>query len=147
MARIKIDLPEKFIFQTSLEVRVYDLNYGAHLGNDRVLALFHEARVRFFQFLGIANEKDGMEGEGVIMTDAAVVYKSESFLSDQLTIKVSIADLSGKSMDILYLIENSETGKEVARGKTGILCFNYDKRKISVFPEKYSKKLQELLKI
>lgn len=49
MARIKIDLPKNFIFNTSLPVRIDDLNYGRHLANDRVLALAHEGRIRFFQ--------------------------------------------------------------------------------------------------
>jgi acyl-CoA thioester hydrolase len=145
MARIKIELPNDFLFQTDMNVRVYDLNYGAHLGNDRVLAMFHEARVQFLQFLGITNERDGMDGLGIIMTDAAVVYKAESFLGDQLSIKVTVGDLTTKSMDILYLIENSSTGKEVARGKTGILCFDYKTRKISAIPDKYLKIIEDLL--
>jgi acyl-CoA thioester hydrolase len=145
MARIKLELPSEFLFQLELRIRVYDLNYGAHLANDRVLALFHEARVQFLQFLGISNEKDGMDGVGIIMTDAAVVYKAESFLGDLLTIKVAVADMTTKSMDLIYLIENSATGKEVARGKTGILCFDYNCRRIAAFPDKYLKIIEDLL--
>lgn len=144
MARIRIELPEKFLFETEMDVRVYDLNYGAHLGNDRVLAILHEARVRFFRFLGIDNEKDGLDGKGVIMTDAAVVYKSESFLGDSLRIKVAVSDVSTKAIDVLYLVLNCKTGKEVARGKTGILCFDYEKRKIADLPEHLIKKMMEL---
>jgi acyl-CoA thioester hydrolase len=145
MARIKIDLPEKFLFKTELSVRVYDLNYGAHLGNDKVLAIFHEARVQFLKNLGVDNEKDGFGGAGIIMTDAAVVYKAEAFLGDQLIVKVTAADITAKSMDVLYLIENKDTGKEVARGKTGILCFDYVSRKIAAIPESFLKKITELL--
>ena len=38
MARIKIDLPDSFSFSTSFAVRITDLNYGAHVGNDKVLS-------------------------------------------------------------------------------------------------------------
>jgi acyl-CoA thioester hydrolase len=110
-----------------------------------VLAMFHEARVRFLQFLGIANEKDGMDGAGIIMTDAIVIYKAESFLGDDLTLKVSVSDVTPKSMDVVYLVENSGSGKEVARGKTGILCYDYNLRKIATIPEKYLNKIEELL--
>ena len=47
MARVKLQLPEAFTFSTDLDVRVSDVNYGNHLGNDRMVTLLHEARLRF----------------------------------------------------------------------------------------------------
>jgi len=143
MVRIKIDLPAQFPFETQMEVRIYDLNYGAHLGNDRMLSLFHETRARFFKALGIENEKDGLGGYGVIMTDAAVVYKAESFYGDHLTIRAAAADVTEKTMDILYQVVNSETKKEIARGKTGLVCFDYSQRKLASIPERFLEKLKE----
>lgn len=145
MARIKIDLPQRFLFETEIAVRVYDLNYGAHLGNDRVLALFHEARVRFFKTLGIDNERDGLDGLGVIMTDAAVAYKAESFYGDKLVIKMTIADLTPKTMDVLYLAENKERNTEVARGKTGLVCFDYHRERMASIPQKFREKIKEMV--
>ncbi len=52
MARIEVQLPEKFIFSTELAVRVTDLNYGNHVGNDSTLGLMHEARLQFYRKLG-----------------------------------------------------------------------------------------------
>ena len=46
MARIKLTLPERFPFTTTIPIRITDLNYGGHVGNDTVLALLHEARVQ-----------------------------------------------------------------------------------------------------
>ena len=39
MARLHLDLPEHFIYATDLTVRVNDLNYGGHVGNDNMLVL------------------------------------------------------------------------------------------------------------
>jgi len=75
MARIKIELPGKFIFKTEITIRVSDLNYGGHLGNDSVLSICHEARLRFLKHLGYS-ELD-VEGSGIIMSDAAIQYKGE----------------------------------------------------------------------
>ena len=47
MSRIKLALPDRWTFSTELPVRISDINYGGHLGNDAVLALAQEARVRF----------------------------------------------------------------------------------------------------
>ena len=49
MARIKIDLPSLFAFSTTLRVRVSDINYGGHLGNDALLSMLHDARLQYLQ--------------------------------------------------------------------------------------------------
>lgn len=52
MARLKLILPESFLFSTTIAVRITDLNYGNHLANDKVLSILHEARMQFFQHYG-----------------------------------------------------------------------------------------------
>ena len=47
MPRIKLELPEKLVFSTEIPVRITDINYGGHLGNDSILSIVQEARVRF----------------------------------------------------------------------------------------------------
>jgi acyl-CoA thioester hydrolase len=134
MARIKIDLPENFNFQTEIPVRITDLNYGGHVGNDTILSLMHEARVQFFRHLGFEGELN-LDGISIIMTDSAIVYKAESFYGDKLTVEVAAGDYNKLGFDLFYKLSNKESGKEVARGKTGIVCFDYEKRKITPLPD------------
>lgn len=141
MSRIHIDLPEKFLFVTELTVRSSDLNYGNHVGHDTVLTLMQEARVRFYRTLGFINELNFDGPVGQVIADAAVQYKSESFLADELIIKIGVSDFTKYGFDMFYLIENKLTGKEVARGKTGIVCFDYDTRKVASIPDILRKKL------
>lgn len=72
MSRLRLDLPERLLFTAEVSLRVSDNNYGGHLGNDAVLSLAHEARVRFLRSHGWS-EKD-VAGAGIIMTDAVVGY-------------------------------------------------------------------------
>jgi len=141
MSRIHIDLPEKFLFATELTVRSSDLNYGNHVGHDTVLTLMQEARVRFYRTLGFINELNFDGPVGQVIADAAVQYKSESFLADELIIKIGVSDFTKYGFDMFYLVENRLTGKEVARGKTGIVCFDYDTRKVASIPDILRKKL------
>ena len=141
MSRIHIDLPEKFLFATELTVRSSDLNYGNHVGHDTVLTLMQEARVRFYRTLGFINELNFDGAVGQVIADAAVQYKSESFLADELIIKIGVSDFTKYGFDMFYLVENKLTGKEVARGKTGIVCFDYDTRKVASIPDILRKKL------
>ena len=52
MARVKIELPDSFQFTTEITIRITDLNYGGHVGNDTVLSIIHEARMQFLRHYG-----------------------------------------------------------------------------------------------
>ncbi|MEO7988048.1 MAG: thioesterase family protein [Chryseolinea sp.] len=141
MARLSIDLPEEFIFTIEITVRASDLNYGGHVGNDSVLTLFQEARILFYRHMGFKSELNLDGAVGQLMSDAAVVYKSESFLGDELIIEIAVSDFNKYGFDLLYKMSNKATGKEVARGKTGIVCFDYEKRKVASVPSVLKEKL------
>ncbi len=132
MARVRLDLPPSLPFTTEMTVRVTDVNYGGHLGNDALLGLVHEARIRYLGSLGYTETDVG--GAGIIMTDAVVVYKAEAFLGDRLEIAVGVGDVHSHGCDFLYRITKAATGAEVARAKTGIAFFDYAARRIIETP-------------
>ena len=135
MPRIKLELPEKLIFSTEIAVRITDINYGGHLGNDSILSIVQEARVRFLNKYNYSEKN--VEGLGIIMTDCAIVYKSESFYGDILEIKIGVKDFFKYGCDIYYQIINTKTVKDVALIKTGIMFFDYEKRKRARVPERF----------
>lgn len=135
MDRTKLDVPDTFEFSTEVQVRIGDINYGGHLGNDAILSLIHEARVRFLKNFGFT--EFNVAGASIIMVDSVIIYKSEGFYGDALTIDVSVNDISKSGCDFMYKLTNKETGKEVARAKTGIVFFDYKKRKVVEVPKKF----------
>lgn len=135
MPRVKIDLPERFVFSTRLDIRIGDINYGGHMANDAILSLAHEARLRFFKSLGYT-ELD-VEGVGIIMADAAIAYRAEAFHGDQLRFDIGLADFNRCGMDIVYQAVDDKTGKEVARLKTGIVFFDYANRQVAAMPDAF----------
>jgi acyl-CoA thioesterase FadM len=137
MARIKIDLPEKFPFSVSIPIRITDLNYGGHVGNDTVLSLIHEARMQFLQYYGYKEME--IEGIGLIMTDVGIEFKSELFYGDTIKASVSVADFSRIGFDLYYKLEKVVEGKTilVATAKTGMICYDYSSKKIMRVPEKF----------
>jgi acyl-CoA thioester hydrolase len=135
MARIKIPLPEYFPFQTEITVRITDANYAGHLGNDSVFSLTHEARERFLRSLGF--REDDVDGAGIIMNDAAVMYRSEAFPGEVLRVEVAVADIYRKGCDVLYRFSCVEDGREVARVKTGIVFFDFATRSMVSTPQAF----------
>jgi acyl-CoA thioester hydrolase len=134
MARIELQLPAVWHFATELPVRVGDLNYGNHVGNDNVLGLMHEARLQYYRQLGFKDELSFEGSVGQVISDVAIVYKAEAFYGDVLVCQLAAGDFNKYGFDMMYLLTNKASGKEVARGKTGIVCFDYGKRKIATVP-------------
>ncbi|MBK7541203.1 MAG: thioesterase family protein [Candidatus Competibacteraceae bacterium] len=135
MARIKLELPAGFPFSTDLPIRITDINYAGHLGNDGVLGLLHEARFRFMAHHGLQELK--VEGLGLIITDSAIVYKSEAFAGETLTVAVTVADFNKYGCDFVYRVTEKRSGREVAHAKTGIVFFDYEKRTVQKIPQSF----------
>lgn len=139
MDRVKLEMPSVFPFRTELTVRITDINYGGHLGNADVLALIHEARVRFLKSFGYS-ELD-VEGYGTIMLDSALIYKAQAFAGDVLQVEVAAGGFDRLGCDIFYRMTRKEDGAEIALAKTGIAVFDYANQKRVAPPEAFVKKL------
>jgi acyl-CoA thioesterase FadM len=141
MNRIKIDLPQNFSFTTKIPVRITDLNYGGHVGNDTILSLIHEARVQFLKHYGY--EELSFAGVGLIMSDAGIQYKNELFYGDVIIASVTTGAYSKIAFDIYYKFEKEANGKMllVAAAKTGMVCYDYSLKKTVAIPEEARIKL------
>jgi acyl-CoA thioesterase FadM len=141
MSRIKIDLPSNLNFQTSIPVRITDINYGGHVGNDAILSIIHEARMQFLKNIGYSELE--FSGVGLIMTDAGIEFKTELFYGDIVFASVGCANLSKVSFDIFYKLEKkvNDSLQLVATAKTGMVCYDYTKKKVSPIPGDAREKL------
>ncbi|MEI7907716.1 MAG: acyl-CoA thioesterase, partial [Bacteroidota bacterium] len=123
MPRIKIDLPTVFHFTTEIPIRISDINYGGHLGNDSVLSILHDARLRMLMEYGWTEMN--IEGVSIIMSDSVILYKSQASYGESLRIQIAVKDFSNFGCDIYYLVRERESGRVVVQAKTGIAFFNY----------------------
>ncbi|MBI4228656.1 MAG: thioesterase family protein [Deltaproteobacteria bacterium] len=137
MPRVQLDLPNKFVFSTEIPLRVSDINYGGHLGHDSVLTLTHEARVRFLAKHGFTEMN--VYGAGLIISDAIIVYQSEAFWGEVVKIQIALSEFNKYGFDFVYRISEKKTKREVARVKTGMVFFDYKRRKVARVPAKFKK--------
>ncbi len=135
MARIKIQLPDSFSFTTWIPVRITDINYGGHVGNHTVLSIIHEARMQFLQQYGYTEMNFG--GVGMIMSDVGIEFKNELFYGDKIKASVVITEVSKVSFAFCYKLEKETNGRMVTAvvARTGMVCFNYDVKKMAPVPE------------
>jgi acyl-CoA thioester hydrolase len=144
MARVKLDVPTHKIFTTDIPVRITDINYGNHVGNDALVSIVHEARM---QWLAHNNYTElNVAGAALIMADLAVEYKAESFYGDILNVAISIGEITKISFEIFYEITTTRNEKKIliAKVKTGMVCFDYEARKVTSVPEIFSSLIKKL---
>jgi YbgC/YbaW family acyl-CoA thioester hydrolase len=134
MGRIKIDLPAEFRFTTVIPVRISDINYGGHVGNDAILSLLHEARMQYLAHYGYTEMQ--FAGVGMIMSDVAISFKNELFYGDTIKASVTIGELSGVAFELYYKLEKEANGSllTAATAKTGMVCYDYTQKKIVAVP-------------
>ena len=143
MPRIKIALPQNFSFSTTIPIRITDVNYGGHVGNDTVLSLIHEARMQFLKSHHYT-ELD-FAGTSLIMSDVAIEFKNELFYDDVLTAFVGADGFTRVGFDLYYKLTKIVNGIEtiVATSKTGMICFDYKHRKVVPVPAGVKEKISQ----
>ncbi|ROR34572.1 acyl-CoA thioesterase [Inmirania thermothiophila] len=132
MSRVRIELPERFVFACELAVRIGDVNYGGHLGNDALVGLLHEARVRWLAARG-RSELD-LGGCGLVVADLAVAYRAEAFHGERLRIELGPDGWGRHGFSLAYRVGRPADGVEVARARTGLVCFDYRARRVAEVP-------------
>ena len=142
MPRIKIDLPKQFCFVTKIPVRITDINFGGHVGNDTILSIVHETRAQYFKHCGY-DELD-FAGAGTIMSDVAIEYKNQTYYGDEIISSIAIGEITKVAFDLYYKLEKkSLTGElvPVAFAKTWMVCYDYQQKKVMAIPGEALKKI------
>lgn len=123
-------------FIAKYTVGIGDINYGGHLGNDKALIIFHDARIQFLNHYGLSELNIG-ENKGIIMVDAQLKYLSQVGLHTELLIEIDIEIENTKKFVVHYQVKNVITEKEVISGSTGMLCFDYSDQKVKQLPKNF----------
>ena len=141
MSRTKLELPADFTFSTNIPVRISDINYGGHVGNDSILALIHEARVRFLDQFGFKELQVG--NGGLIMRDVVIEFKRELFYGDTVKASVKAGDFSTSSFNLFYKLEKVSANRPVliTAARTGMVCYDYQSKKITLLTDEVKAKL------
>ena len=129
--RVKVKFPAHTpLAIVSVPVRIGDVNYGGHVGNDAVLSIIHEAWLQALTGAGLSELEAG--GHGLIMGDVMIAYRGEAFYGDKLLVEIFSEEISERSFDLLYRISTMRRDQSIliAEAKTGMICFDYKTRKL-----------------
>ncbi|MEO6904970.1 MAG: thioesterase family protein, partial [Ginsengibacter sp.] len=126
--------------------RITDINYGNHVGNNSIVEIIHEARVQYLKGHGFTELN--VAGTALIMSELLVEFKNESFYNDVLEIKIFCGEITCVAFELFYEISVMRNEHEIiiALAKTGMVCYNYEIKKVSSVPEELSQILSEKIK-
>ncbi len=119
---------------TRLTVRIGDINYGGHLGHDRLITLLHQARLDWLHALGA--EETNCFGAGLTCD-----YRAEAFLGDALDIAMHASNLRRTAFTLHYRVCRGET--LIAEAATEMVAFDYHAHKIIALPPAFASALGE----
>jgi acyl-CoA thioester hydrolase len=137
MSKIKIDSAEIFSHSFKIPVRITDLNYGDHVGNDSLVSIIHESRVQFLQHYNYTELNIG--GIGLIMANLTIEFKKEIFYPALIEVNIGAANVSKVSFDLLYKlsVNKGDVFFDVAYAKSGMVAYDYEKKKVASLPENF----------
>lgn len=132
MPRIQFQLPAQFRFSTDIQIYISHVNQGGHLDNAQLLTLVSEARVRYFKSLGYLEAS--VAGYAIVVGDIVAQYKSEGYHGETMRVSMTPDDFNKYGFDLVFCMNDVASGREVARGKIGIVFINAASRKVAPIP-------------
>lgn len=142
MARVTIDIPERFQYRVELPIMLSRINRGDHLGNDSLVAFLNEARVQFMTARGVPEYSEG--GATMINADLAVIYKSEARYRERLLIEMAAQDFHRYGCDIVYRVIEARSERLIALAKTAHLHYDPEAGSLRESPADFREKLTGL---
>ena len=89
--------------------------------------------MRFFQSLGYT--EGDVAGLAIVVGDMLAQYKSEAFHGETLRVQMTPRDFNRYGCDLVFCMTDVATGREVARGKTGVVFIDRAARRPAPIPD------------
>lgn len=125
----------EFRFHQPIDVRYGDLDPQGHVNNALFVTYLEHARVAYIQHLDLWDGKSYLE-LGFIIAHIEVDFQAPILITDKVQVGVRVSRLGGKSLDMLYRVEDGASGKVFGTGKTVLVGYDYRERKsISLLDE------------
>jgi acyl-CoA thioester hydrolase len=114
----------EFKFYHPIEVRYGDLDPQGHLNNARYLTYMEQARIQYIKHLGLWKGESFMD-MGVILADIHITFHAPVQFGQAVRVGVRVTRLGHKSMDMFHVIEDAESGQELASGTAVLVAYDY----------------------
>jgi acyl-CoA thioester hydrolase len=126
-------------FYHPMEVRYADLDAQGHLNNAKYLTFFEQARVRYFEELGLLSKNLSFMEIGMIVADIHIKYRAPVTLGTAIKVGVRIEAIGNRSITVHQTIADGVTGKLYADGMVILVTYDYREHKTTPVSDEWRK--------
>ena len=128
-------------FYHPMEVRYADLDPQGHLNNAKYLTYFEQARIRYFEQLGLFSKGQSFMDIGFIVADIHIKYRAPVYLGAPIRLGVKTGAIGNKSITIRETVEDAQTGQLYADGTVILVTYDYRAHKTTPVLDKWRQRL------
>ena len=128
-------------FHHRMEVRYADLDAQGHLNNAKYLTYFEQARIRYFEELGLLRKDQSFMDMGTIVADIHIKYLAPVLLGAPIQVGVRTEAIGNKSIIVRETIEDARTGQLYADGTIVLVAYDYRVHKTMPVPDEWRQRL------
>lgn len=123
---------------TKVKVRFADIDSMGHVNNAKFFTYMEQARVEYFRKIPELDfrTQEGTPGVSVILASIRCDFLSPAYLDEELTVSIRVSEIGRSSFSMEYKIQDTGTGRDVARGESTQVYFDYKNEKsLPITPE------------
>lgn len=137
---------QSFRYYHPITVRYADLDPQGHVNNAVYLSYLEMARIGYLQALGLWEGKSFLD-IGIILAETQITYRAPILIGQNVRVGVRVSRLGNKSLDMVYTIEDEDSGRVLAQATTILVTYDYRRNLTISVPESWRSVIQEFEEI
>ncbi len=129
-------------FTTDIQMRFRDIDGMGHVNNAVYLSYVELARTQFYMHHANKRTLDEID---FILAHVDIDFESQATWGDQIQVTVWPSKIGNSSFTLSYEIKEKRSGRIVARAKSVLVTYDYEKRKSKPIPDDFRSLLQAAL--
>jgi len=126
-------------FTMDVQMRFRDVDGMGHVNNAVFLSYMELARTHFY--LKYANKKS-LEEIDFILAHVEIDYESPAEWGDEVQVSVWPSRIGNSSFSLSYEVKEKKSGRLIARSKSVLVSYDYEKRTTKPIPPEFRKVLE-----
>ena len=126
------------------EVRFRDIDAMRHVNNVAFVAFMEDARMEYWKALTRVQD---LKGINFILAEVSCRYLSPAYLGETISIGIRARNLSNKSFQFEYKMEDKASGRPITEGVSVQVMYDYKQKKTMPLEQKMRDAVASLEKL
>lgn len=133
---------DEFRFYLPIQVRYGDIDPQRHVNNARFFTYMEQGRISYFQHLGLWDGID-FDNIGIILLEMTITFKAPIVYGQSIRVGARTDRMGNKSLNVITVLEDAESGQEVASGNSVLVAYDYSRAQSIPIPEEWRSVVNE----